>query len=188
MTTVPSCLVVFFFFKAMLELGCMKMAGGHSGHEQLGVSKELSSVSFPFASRKLIFQPHQEGGGIPKLCSPALIKYNWINMWLWTKAWQFFKYKDNTHLLFISEIPLRFYFTTSQHDSTRYFIFSNPDKAECCVWLFEKAIVHVVKTSFTLSDEVVSEECLFFCKSTEETGFKARSFFKILVSVFKQCV
>lgn len=68
------------------------------------------------------------------------------------------------------------------------FIFANPDKAECFVWLFKKAIVHVVKTSFTLSDEVVSEECLFFCKSTKETGFKARSSFKILISTFRQCV
>lgn len=65
--------------------------------------------------------------------------------------------------------------------------FSNPDKAECFVWLFKKAIVHVVKTSFTLSDETVSEECLFFGKSTKKTGFKTRSFLKILVSVFKQC-
>lgn len=42
--------------------------------------------------------------------------------------------------------------------------------------------MHVVKTSFTLSEE----ECLFFCKSAKKTGFKARSFCKILVSVFKQ--
>lgn len=69
------------------------------------------------------------------------------------------------------------FFATSQHGSPGYFIFSNPDKAECFVWLFKKAIVHVVTTSFTLSDEVVSEECLSFCKFTKEPGFKARSFF-----------
>ena len=34
--------------------------------------------------------------------------------------------------------------------------------------------MHVVKTC-TLSDEVISKECLFFCKSTKETGFKTRS-------------
>jgi hypothetical protein len=37
--------------------------------------------------------------------------------------------------------------------------------------------VHVVKTSFTLSDEIVSEECLFFYKSTMEAGFETRSSF-----------
>lgn len=79
---------------------------------------------------------------------------------------------------------LCFYFATSQHGSTSCFIFANPDKAECFVWLFKKAAVHVVKTSFTLSDEVVPEECVFFCKSTKETGFKARSSFKILVFYF----
>lgn len=64
--TLLSCCL--FFFKAVLELGCMKMAGGHSGHEKLGVSKELSSVSCPVASRKLIFQTHQEGvRGNPKI-------------------------------------------------------------------------------------------------------------------------
>lgn len=55
------------------------------------------------------------------------------------------------------------------------FRFSILDKAEYFVWLFKKAIVHVVKTSFTLSDEVVSEECLLPCKSTKETEFKERS-------------
>lgn len=66
-TLLSCCLFFFLFFKAVLELGYMKMAGGHSGHEQLGVSKELSSVSFPVASRKLIFQTHQEKGGNPKI-------------------------------------------------------------------------------------------------------------------------
>lgn len=46
--------------------------------------------------------------------------------------------------------------------------------------------MHVVTASFTLSDEAVCEECLFFCKFTKEPGFKARSFFKIRLCVFQQ--
>lgn len=46
--------------------------------------------------------------------------------------------------------------------SVGVFFFSNPDKVQCFIWLLKKAIVHVVKTSFTLSDEIVSEECMFF--------------------------
>lgn len=80
--------------------------------------------------------------------------------------------------------PLGFYFTTSQHGSIG-FIFSKPDKAECFVWFFKKATVRAVKTSLPFSDEVVSEECLFY-KFTEETGLKARSSHAMLVSVFRQ--
>lgn len=45
--------------------------------------------------------------------------------------------------------------------------------------------MRAVKTSLPFSDEVVSEECLFY-KFTEETGLKARSSHAMLVSVFRQ--
>lgn len=79
---------------------------------------------------------------------------------------------------------LHFYLAASLPGNTLCFNVSDPDKAECFAWLFGEAIVHVVKTSFTVSDEKASEECEFFWNFTKETGFSARSSLKIPIPVF----
>lgn len=86
-TLLSCCLFFFLFFKAVLELGYMKMAGGHSGHEQLDTvgmnsldTKSYHLSVFLLLQENSFSRPIRKRGEIPKLCSPALIKYNWLNV------------------------------------------------------------------------------------------------------------
>lgn len=114
---VPFCFFLCSFFNPGVELGCIKMSctwrtqRGWKGGCMCPKSYHLSV--FLLLQENLFSSPICKGGKIPKLCSPTLMKYNWIHMWLWIKAAQFFQYKNNIYLIFISETTLPWFYYIS---------------------------------------------------------------------------